>query len=233
MKNRIKQTLLRIMIIAGIVTPITGVAQEPTDERVNELKTAFEEITESFRQRMQELEEKGEAERNIVLSERDNAIKERDQAIAERDAERTNVARLEQTITSLETKLDELTVAMTDIRSVQSDKDDALAAKDAEIARLQEALNEAQEANSRERFALAYNLGTIYKAARQYERAESQFLKAAEMNPDDAALHYNLGILYDDNLNKPKKARQHYERFLELAPNDPDVPNVVKWLSEL
>ncbi len=201
-------------------------AQDDTDRQISDLKKAFEEITESFRQRMTELEQKGEAERKVIADERDAVV-------AERDAGRVQVESLQAAIKALENRLAERDAELAAARVAQAGSEDALSVKDGEIVRLQDALAESQQGNARERFALAYNLGSVYKAARQYDRAEAQFLKALEMKADDAPLHYNLGILYDDNLGDAKKARLHYERFLELAPSDPDAPNVIKWLKEL
>jgi tetratricopeptide (TPR) repeat protein len=102
-----------------------------------------------------------------------------------------------------------------------------------EIARLEAALEAAQTANERERFLLAYNSGSLFLAAGRHDRAEQEFLKALAIREDDAPLHYNMGILYDSHLRQPAKARVHYERFLELAPNDRDAPLVMQWLREL
>ncbi len=217
------------LVLVGLflaAAPSWVCAQDDTDRRIGDLKNAFEEITESFRQRMTELEQKGEAERKTIAAERDAVV-------AERDAERVQVESLQAAIKALEARLAERDAELAVLRGVQAGNEDALRVKDGDIARLQKALADSQQGNARERFALAYNLGSIYKAARQYDRAEAQFLKALEMKDDDAALHYNLGILYDDNLKNAKKARLHYERFLDLAPNDPDAPNVIKWLKEL
>ena len=89
------------------------------------------------------------------------------------------------------------------------------------------------ESTRKERLILAYNTGCIYKAGRQYDKAESEFLKALELDPDDPGVHYNLGILYDDSLGDAKKAKYHYKRFLALSPNDKDAPNVVEWMNAL
>ncbi|MDA1044121.1 MAG: tetratricopeptide repeat protein [Verrucomicrobia bacterium] len=78
-----------------------------------------------------------------------------------------------------------------------------------------------------------YNMGCVYKASRKYDRAEKEFLAALEIAPDDPATHYNLGILYDDDLGKKDAARKHYKRFIALAPNDADVSKVREWLSLL
>ena len=90
-----------------------------------------------------------------------------------------------------------------------------------------------EERHQAEMLYAHYNMGCVYKASRQYARAENEFLKALAIDPNDAAAHYNLGILYDDDLEQKDKARHHYQRFLELAPNDGDVATVQEWLAAL
>lgn len=99
-----------------------------------------------------------------------------------------------------------------------------------EISRLKGLIKKILEANRRERGVMYYNMGCVYKAGRLYKKAESEFLKAVDLIPDDAALHYNLGILFDDDLKQKKKAKHHYKRFLELAPGDRDAAKVQEWL---
>jgi len=223
-----KVPIAKCMVWLVLVAGIANAEAEPltTDARIAELKNAFEEITESFRERIREQEQKAEVQRQELLTERDLALKAR-------DASDEKSAQLAEQIADLKAQLAARDAELETLRALHSGSDAVIEQKDEEIARLQQALAASEASNARERFALAYNLGTIYKAARQYARAEEYFLKALEMNADDPALHYNLGILYEDNLQKRKKARHHYERFLELAPNDPDAPNVVAWLKEL
>jgi len=250
MKNNGKQIVLAWLVMFGMPAVIVR-AEEPSDggvptrdRQIEDMKNAFEEITESFRQRVLELQRSGSAERDAALAERDAAIAERDAAIAGRDAvmaERDTVMAERDTARERSESLEEIRKELqkqvetqqAELRAAQDAITNATSGKDAEIVRLQQALTAAEAANARERFALAYNLGNIYKAARDYARAEAEFTKALQMNANDSALHYNMGILYDDNLGNSKKARYHYERFLALAPNDPDAPNVVKWLKEL
>ena len=106
-------------------------------------------------------------------------------------------------------------------------------AKAVEVANLKVELGNAQESTRQDRLTLAYNLACIYKAGKQYTKAEVEFMKALELGPDDPGVHYNLGILYDDNLGNAKKALYHYQRFLDLAPHDKDAPNVIEWMSSL
>ena len=78
-----------------------------------------------------------------------------------------------------------------------------------------------------------YNMAAIYRSNMLYKKAEEAYVKALEIDPRDAGVHYNLAILYDDNFKDKKKAKYHYERFLELAPEDPDAPKVREWLSSI
>lgn len=108
-----------------------------------------------------------------------------------------------------------------------------LAEANQEISRLRDLARRIGEANKREKVTMYYNIGCVYRATRQYRKAEAKFLNALELDPYDADVHYNLAILYDDDLNEKEKARKHYEKFLELAPNDKDAAKVQEWLASL
>ena len=102
-----------------------------------------------------------------------------------------------------------------------------------EIERLKELIARIGDANRRERLAMHYNMGCAYRAAGFADSAEKEFLKALELDPDDAGVHYNLGVLYEEDLKDKAAARRYYERFLELAPNDGDAGKVQTWLMML
>ena len=102
-----------------------------------------------------------------------------------------------------------------------------------EIERLKKALAGTREASVDEKVTLFYNMACVYRAVGEYDRAEKYFRKAVSLDPFDSGVHFNLAILYDDCLNNNKKARKHYEKFLELAPDDKDAASVVEWLSSL
>jgi len=208
------------------------------DTALAELKAAFEEISEAFREKANTLTEAESQEavsaaidaKDEAWAQRDAALKARDEALAQRDEAQKarDDASLEsaEQIRMLEEKLAEKQDSVDKMQR-------AIAIKDGEITDLQLALASATESTRREKLTLAYNIGCIYKAGRQYSKAEAEFHKALKYAPDDPAVHYNLGILYDDNLGDADKARHHYQRFLALAPNDTDAPRVVQWLSEL
>jgi tetratricopeptide (TPR) repeat protein len=120
-----------------------------------------------------------------------------------------------------------------DLQQALSMKDEQLKEANAEIAHLKEVIHKIWKANQQEKINSYYNMGCVYRACRMYKEAEKQFLKALELDPSDAGVHYNLAVLYDDDLNDKAKAREHYERFLQLSPNDKDAARVNEWfLSE-
>lgn len=102
-----------------------------------------------------------------------------------------------------------------------------------ETARLRELVERILKANRREQFVMYYNMGCIYKANAEYSKAEQQFLKALAKDPSDPDIYYNLGILYDDDLKRPKKARKYYEEFLSVAPRGKDAAQVREWILSL
>ncbi len=75
-----------------------------------------------------------------------------------------------------------------------------------------------------------YNLGVVLMREGRFKKAAYLFEKALHLDPLDASAHYNLGILYDDHLDEPKKAIRHYEAFLKLSRNHDQVRDVAKWL---
>lgn len=116
---------------------------------------------------------------------------------------------------------------------ILSQKEKELAAAKKEIERLREYVKKILDQNRRERLAMHYNMGCAFRAAKDFKRAESEFRKALEVDPADAGTHYNLAILYDDDLRDKRKAKEHYEKFLEIAPDDKDAAKVREWLSSI
>jgi tetratricopeptide (TPR) repeat protein len=80
----------------------------------------------------------------------------------------------------------------------------------------------------------ADTLGWAYYQKGIYQSAVSQFQEAIRLNekngqPDDAEVHYHLGLAYE-KLNQNGLARQHLEKAVKLSPNNADAR---KALSEL
>lgn len=103
----------------------------------------------------------------------------------------------------------------------------------AEVERLKGIVRRILVANRREKEAMHYNIGCVLRSVGQYRKAEQAFMEALALNPRDPAVHFNLGILYDEDLKRPDKAKKHYQVFLNLAPDDEDAGRVYQWLTAL
>lgn len=103
----------------------------------------------------------------------------------------------------------------------------------AEIERMKDIVRRILIANRREKQAMHYNIGCVMRAAGRVRDAERAFLDALAIDPRDPAVHYNLGILYDEDLDRSDKAKKHYQAFLDLAPDDKDAGRVYQWLTAL
>ncbi len=81
-----------------------------------------------------------------------------------------------------------------------------------------------------ERMLYHYNLGVAYSQAAFYDDAIREYEKSLEFNPNNPEAHYNLGLLYDNYKDEPKKALIHYRSYLELKPDAADKEEVEAWI---
>lgn len=65
--------------------------------------------------------------------------------------------------------------------------------------------------------------GVTHFNAGRNDRAKSAFEKVLRAQPDHAQGHYFLGLV-SASAGEISKAREYLSRFIELAPNDPEVP---------
>lgn len=163
------------------------------------------------------------------------------------ERQRKTVGRLMKTLPGLEDEL-------ADLRSEVATKDAALrrteqnlAALKAELLRrehrivkaermadvLQEAREELRVANDVRLRDMHFNMASVYAKEGRSRDAEREYLSALRIDPADADTHYNLGILYDDDLDDEARAAMHYRRYLRLRPHGEDVDQVKSWLLEL
>jgi tetratricopeptide (TPR) repeat protein len=63
--------------------------------------------------------------------------------------------------------------------------------------------------------------------------AIDEYEKALRLNPQDADTHYNLAIIYDEVSKNPKRAIEHYQKYLELKPDAADIDEVKDWITRL
>jgi len=115
----------------------------------------------------------------------------------------------------------------------QTSPDHDLARAQTENDKLKDLVRRIWKANQRERLNMHYNMAGAYRAGGLYKRAEREYMRALALSPNDAGVHFNLAILYDDDLKNQRKAREHYETFLELAPDDKDAAKVHEWLASM
>jgi tetratricopeptide (TPR) repeat protein len=75
------------------------------------------------------------------------------------------------------------------------------------------------------------NYAVALQSAGYLEDAILQYKKVLELNPREETAHLGLGTIYADNPATRTLARQHYEKFVELAPNSPHAREVKRWLA--
>jgi Tfp pilus assembly protein PilF len=78
----------------------------------------------------------------------------------------------------------------------------------------------------------AYNqLGMLYRRHGRLDEAQFIYEEALRRDPDNANVHWNLGILYDRYLPNPRQALLHYQRYQQLTGSDD--PRLLAWIAEL
>lgn len=75
-------------------------------------------------------------------------------------------------------------------------------------------------------------LGLVLREQGRFAEAETAYLDALKHNPDHAATHRNLGILYELYMGRPADALGHYQRYQALQGDAPDK-QVAGWLIDL
>ena len=58
-----------------------------------------------------------------------------------------------------------------------------------------------------------YNRALSYDRAQKYKEAVEEYKKVLEIAPLDADTHYNLAVIYDEELEEYQKAVQHYRKY--------------------
>ncbi len=157
------------------------------------------------------------------------------------------IERLTTQVPQLERRVSELESAKTKLEQDLTDRQEDLQALKVELnkrehrlvkaERVAEVLENAREdvlhASDKEKLDMHYNMAAVYARENKPEEAEQEYLHALRLDPMDADVHYNLGILYDDELKSPAKAVVHYRRYLKLNPHGPDADQVRDWLMKL
>ena len=88
-------------------------------------------------------------------------------------------------------------------------------------------------ATSKEQRDMHYNMGILLQQEGRHKEAEKEYLRAMRIDPSDAEVHYNLGVLYDDNLDNDSRAAVHYRVYLRIKPSAEDSAQVQEWLAAI
>jgi tetratricopeptide (TPR) repeat protein len=73
-----------------------------------------------------------------------------------------------------------------------------------------------RESFAQECALLRYNLGYFFFREKDYKRAAEEFERSVKLNPKNMDAYYNLGIIYDEYLNKDAEAIANYKKYLVL-----------------
>lgn len=98
---------------------------------------------------------------------------------------------------------------------------------------LQGARDEVTRLNEKEKRDMHYNMAAVYAREGKFRDAEAEYLHALNLDATDADVHFNLAILYDDELKDTDKAAMHYRRYLKLRPHGEDADTVRRWLMKI
>lgn len=96
----------------------------------------------------------------------------------------------------------------------------------------QAAFDALSETDRAEALKLQYNEATEFFNAGETQKAMVLFGDVLAADPDHAKAHYMMGLSYV-NLGENAKAKEHFNRFLELAPDDPDATTAKEMLAYL
>jgi Flp pilus assembly protein TadD len=61
------------------------------------------------------------------------------------------------------------------------------------------------------------NIAIAYREHGEFKKAEESYRKAIGLNPNLASAYYNLGVLYDLYLNRPREAVRFYQDYEKLV----------------
>jgi tetratricopeptide (TPR) repeat protein len=81
--------------------------------------------------------------------------------------------------------------------------------------------------DSRDAQARVYDkLGAVYTRFKLYDLSLESYKKSLELNPDNARVYYNLGLLYREVYHDKKTAVTYLKKYLALSPEAKDKQEV-------
>lgn len=188
-------------------------------------------------------------ERELEKAEQDKeALKEALTKLQASEKEHEDViGKLLQEIPRLENELKDLQANVKEKEMILEEKDKDVVTLQTELERrehrlakaermaalLESAREDIMQVSDKEKRDMHYNMAVVYAKEGNFKAAEKEYLCALRLDPVDPSVHYNLGILYDDELNDKERAAMHYRKYLKLAPHAADVDTVKDWLMKL
>lgn len=140
------------------------------------------------------------------------------------------IAALEETIKGKDAELVARQQAIAGLMAELSERDRRIEKAERTARVLERAREKVQQMGENELRDMHYNMAAVYARDGRFRDAEQSYLKALRIDPADADVHFNLGILYDDHLNNKRRAVMHYRRYLQLRPSGHDSDRVRQWL---
>lgn len=131
----------------------------------------------------------------------------------------------------LESKAKELYLKKQDYDSMKRDFSNLNRAFDA-LNKGKETLKQENERWRSERAKLYEETGTAYVKAGLFDDAMDAYNKSLSYKPDNADVHYYLGLLYQKSRKDPQKAVAHFKRYLYLNP-DADNKEEVRYFIKM
>lgn len=75
--------------------------------------------------------------------------------------------------------------------------------------------------------------GILHRQTKNYKQAEKQLRKAKDLSKDTVPeIHWQLALLYGNNLNRYREAADELELFLKAEPNNENVENIKKLIKQ-
>ena len=209
---------------------------------------------EADRQRLAKLAEDAASAESVqvkTIESHTARLAEMDKALTEAQVRETEykelIERLVPQVEALEQQITALTQERQDLTNRLLQRDEDLQSLKVELERrehrlakaervadvLEKARTEVLRAGDNEKLNMHYNMASVYARDGKFAEAENEYLQALRIDPTDADVHYNLGILYDDEMKQPEKAMVHYRRYLQLNPHGPDADQIRNWLMRI
>jgi tetratricopeptide (TPR) repeat protein len=76
-----------------------------------------------------------------------------------------------------------------------------------------------------------YNMAVFFTQGQKYKEAEREYVRALEFDPNNLKIHYNLGYLYAEEMDKHDKAMYHLEKYLQIDPNSKESEAIRSYIA--